>query len=172
MASRRIPTMNIKHLQTYLEDHLALTVGELEFAERCRASNQDSALGEFLQVFIGEVTQQQATLRNLMHAAGEADGIESKVKQCAAWFAEKVGRLKLNDSLLSYSPLSRVVELETLAAAAQERAAMWDSLAAIEPAEPRFAAFDLTNLRDVSLRHRDQLDDFRRQAALLAFAVE
>ena len=32
----------------------------------------------------------------------------------AGWVAEKAGRLKLNGSLLTYSPLSRLVELEGL----------------------------------------------------------
>ena len=37
-----------------------------------------------------------------------------RLKNVGAWTLEKAGRLKLNGELTSYSPLSRVVELEGL----------------------------------------------------------
>ncbi|WP_339746601.1 hypothetical protein [uncultured Rubinisphaera sp.] len=54
--------------------------------------------------------------------------IQGQLKQGAAWLAVKIGRFKLNDSLLEYSDLSLVVELEAMLAVAQERIGLWVTL--------------------------------------------
>ena len=40
--------MNDDRLEIYVNDHLALLVGETELAERCHRSNEEGALGLFL----------------------------------------------------------------------------------------------------------------------------
>ncbi len=91
------------------------------------------------------------------------------MKQGIAWFAEKAGRLKLNGSLLTYSELSRLVELETLAAAAQERVAFWDNLDALAGRDSRLGGIDFAFFRDQSQRHLEELNVRRRFAAAEAF---
>ncbi len=162
--------MNDKRLQIYLDDHLALIVGEAELAARCHRSNEPSSLGTFLEQLEKELADQQAVVKDVIHRLGGTEGIESMVKQGAAWFAEKLGRFKLNDSLISYSSLSRVVELETLAAAAQERIALWDSLAAVAELDRRLKKFDFAFLRKQSKKHLTGLNTRRRRAAVEAFA--
>jgi hypothetical protein len=152
-----------------LDDHLALFVGERELAGRCRGSNQHSRLGDFLKELEKALSEQEATLKEVVNRIDGGRGVESLVKQGAAWFAEKLGRFKLNDALLSYSSLSRVVELETLAAAAQERVALWDSLAAIAETDSRLQSFDFLALRDQSQVQLTALNDHRRRAAVEAF---
>jgi hypothetical protein len=159
--------MNDKRLAIYLDDHLALFVGERELAGRCRGSNQHSRLGDFLKELEKALSEQEATLKGVVNRIDGGRGVESLVKQGAAWFAEKLGRFKLNDALLSYSSLSRVVELETLAAAAQERVALWDSLAAI--ADPRLQSLDFLTLRNQSQEQLSALNALRRDAAVEAF---
>ena len=161
--------MNDKRIQIYLEDHLALLVGEMELAARCHRSNQGSRLGDFLQQLELDLADHHSELKDVVHRVGGKDGIESMVKQGAAWFAEKLGRFKLNDSLLTYSSLSRLIELETLAAAAQERVALWDSLAAIAVGDRRLKKFDFLALRDQSKKQLTGLNTRRRRAALKAF---
>lgn len=164
--------MNERRLQIYLDDHLALLVGERELAARCHRSNRETRLGAFLEQLESDLADQEATLKQVIHRVGGKDGIESKVKQGAAWFAEKLGRFKRNDSLLSYSSLSRVVELETLAAAAQERVALWDSLAAIAESDRRLKKFDFLALRNESRKHLTKLNARRRRAVAEAFVEE
>ena len=48
------------------------------------------------------------------------------IKDAAGWTAEKFGRLKPNNSLLSYSPLSRVIELEGLVIGVTGKLALWE----------------------------------------------
>lgn len=164
--------MNDKRLRIYLDDHLALLVGETELAARCHRSNRGTRLGAFLEQLESDLARQQEKVQDVIHQIGGRDSMESMVKQGAAWFAEKLGRFKLNDALFTYSSLSRVVELETLAAAAQERIALWDSLAAIAEADRRLRRFDFMALRDESRKHLTKLNSRRRRAAREALVEE
>jgi hypothetical protein len=161
--------MNEKRLRIYLDDHLALMVAEVALIGRCRRSNRATPLGEFLQQLENEVHGQKAIAKDVIHRLGGKDSVEGRLKQGVAWFAEKLGRLKLNDSLLTYSDLSRVVELETLAAAAQERIALWDNLDALASRESRLDGITLSHFRDQSQQHLEQLQMRRRFAAVEAF---
>lgn len=159
--------MNDTRLNIYLNDHLALMVGEVELAARCRSSNRGTPLGDFLQRLEVEVAAQQSIVGDVIHRLG---GCESMVKKGAAWFAEKLGRFKLNDALLSYSDLSRVIELEALAAAAQERVALWDTLDSVAGADERLAGISFSFFCDQSRTHLDELWQRKRYAASQAFA--
>ena len=53
-------------------------------------------------------------------SAMDLEGVRvDRAKLAAAWVAEKAGRLKLNGSVFSYSPLSRLEELEFLSLAVE-----------------------------------------------------
>jgi hypothetical protein len=158
--------MNDKRLRIYLDDHSALMVGEIELARRCQSSNRRTPLGNFLERLEVEIQAQQSVVRDVMRRVG---GTESVIKKGAAWAAEKLGRLKLNDTLITYSKLSRVIELETLAMAAQQRAALWDNLAAVAANDQRLTEITFSFFRDQSWEHLEELDRRRRYAAVEAF---
>lgn len=162
--------MNDKRLRIYVDDHLALMVAEIELIRRCRRSNRVTPLGAFLQQLGNEVLAQKSIANDVIHRMGGKDTIESRLKTSAAWFAEKLGRLKLNGSLLSYSALSRVVELETLCAAAQERIALWDNFAAVAGYDSRFDGITFAFFREQTQQQLEELNTRRRFAAAEAFA--
>jgi hypothetical protein len=170
-SERRATRLNMKddRLRIYVNDHLALLVGEIELAQRCQSSNAQSALGDFLAQLVVELKEQRQIAGEVLQKLG---GRESLLKQSAAWFAEKLGRFKLNDSLLTYSSLSRVVELEALAAAAQERVFLWESLEAVAAVDRRLKKFDFAALRVQSKKHITSLGVRRRRAAATAFIDE
>jgi len=145
--------MNDKLLRIYLDDHLALMVAEVELIGRCLRSNHASPLGEFLQQLETEVSAQRSMVQDIFQRIGGKEGIESTAKQSAAWLAEKLGRLKLNGSFLSYSSLSRVVELETLSVAAQGRVGLWDNLEAVASEDQRCEGIPFSTIREQSQRH-------------------
>ena len=161
--------MNEKRLRIYLEDHLALMVGEVELIGRCRRNNRSTPLGEFLQKLENEVNAQKSIANDVIHRIGGKTTIEGRLKQRAAWFVEKLGRFKLNDSVLTYSDLSRLVELETLAAAAQERVALWDNCDSVAGNDSRLDGITFSYFRDQSQRHLEELNTRRRFAAVNAF---
>ena len=92
--------MNEKRLRIYLEDHLALMVGEVELIGRCRRNNRSTPLREFLQKLENEVNAQTSIANDVIHRIGGKTTIEGRLKQRAAWFVEKLGRFKLNDVVL------------------------------------------------------------------------
>lgn len=161
--------MNDNRLRIYLDDHSALIVGEIELIGRCWRSNRDSPLGEFLQKLENEVKPQKRTIQDIIRRIGGRNGVGSRLKKGTAWFVEKLGRLKLNGSLLTYSDLSRVVELEALSATAQERIALWDSLGSVATSDSRFEGVTFSVFRNQSQQHLDELNARRRQAAVEAF---
>lgn len=159
--------MNDALLHIYLNDHLALIVGELALARRSAGSNRETSLGVFLCRLENEIEIQRDVLSDVLRRTG---GSESWMKQGAAWFAEKLGRFKLNGSLLSYSELSRVVELEALTATAQERVALWDTLDAVSRGDQRLTDIRFRDHHDRAQAHVEELSTQRRDAASWAFA--
>ena len=161
--------MNERRLRIYFDDHLALIVAEVELIRRCRKSNRRTSLGEFLQQLENEVQAQKSIVNDVIHRIGGTSTIESRVKQSAGWFAEKLGRFKLNDSLLTYSDLSRVLELEALTAAAQERIALWDNLDSMTGDDRRLDGITFSFFREQTEQHLGELNSRRRFAATQAF---
>ncbi len=157
--------MHDDRLKIYLNDHLAILVAETELAQRCLSSNQDGALSLFLRQFVADLRIEQDVLREMLRCIG---GSESLIKQGLAWLAEKAGRFKLNDALLKYSELSRLVELETLCIATAERVSFWENLQATRGADTRFSQVDFAQREQQALRQFDVLRKHRLEAARTA----
>lgn len=154
-----------KHVKIYLADHLAMMVAEVELAERCLRSNRGTPLGEFLEQLHMEIKAQRSIVQDV---AKRLSGRESLIKDSGAWLAEKVGRLKLNGSLIGYSGLSRLLELEALAALAVERIALWDNLDGLATRDSRLEGITYSFFRKQSEQHLERLHEQRKRAAGLA----
>ena len=146
-------TLHRRRLATFLNDHLAVATAGVELARRARSSNRDTPYAPLLDRLADDLATDRALLRETMAAL---DVRADPFKPGAAWLGEKLGRLKPNDSLLSYSPLSRVVELEGLQAAVTLLHALWaalDELGADDDRVPSTIAASgraERNLRDLS----------------------
>lgn len=127
----------------YLNDHLAAATGGCELARRAAGANQGTELGDFLADLAAEAEAHRAQLEDVMARLGVR---RDDLKVGAGWVAEKFGRLKLNGRFFSYSPLSRIVELEALIAGSSAREQLWRTLAAAAPSEPRIADIDFADL--------------------------
>ncbi len=132
-----------------------------------RGATGGSSYGPFLERLAGEIEEDRRSLLQIMHTLGAK---VDRLKVTAARAGEKLGRLKPNGRLLSYSPLSRVVELETLALGVQANLALWRALGDLKPGEPRLAQFDLAALIARAEHQRDELEAQRKRAAAEAFA--
>src|SRR4051794_32297540 len=93
---------------------------------------------------------------------------EDHLKTIAARVGERIGRLKPNGNLLSYSPLSRVVELEGLALGVTGKQGLWRALRVVGGARP--APVGLAALERRAKRQRDGIEKHRLEAARLAWA--
>src|SRR5437763_181471 len=97
-----------RYLSFYLNDHLAGATFGVELARRTLRENEEGELGEFLRWLCGQVVADRYSLLALMDEHGVQPSI---AKSGAAWVYEKVGRVKPNGHLATYSPLSRLLEL-------------------------------------------------------------
>jgi hypothetical protein len=113
-------------LGIYLNDHLAGATLGVELARRLRSSNQsDPEMGQPLARLCKEIEADRDTLVQLME---HLDVGRDQVKPVLAKAAERFGRLKPNGRLRSYSPLSRVLELEVLSGLVGGKMQLWNAL--------------------------------------------
>ena len=157
-----------KYLHIYLTDHLAGSVAGIELARRCANSNKGNEFGHFLQTtLIPAIEEDQSTLKEIMKRAGAS---ENRLKNAMFWAGEKVGRVKFNGELTSYSPLSRLVELEGLTSGVAAKLSLWQCLR--EAGDPRLSTVDLTELIARAEEQLKGLEVQRRKAAALALNAD
>ena len=130
-------------LPIYLNDHLAMATAGRDLARRAAKQNAGTDMGRFLDDLAGQIDADFQQLEDVMQRLGVK---RDPVKTGATWLGEKLGRLKLNGRLTSYSPLSRVIEIEGLMAIMRANGALWRTLAAAAPGEPRIAEVDFSHL--------------------------
>jgi hypothetical protein len=93
-------------------------------------------------------------------------------KVMAAWVAEKLGRLKPNGQILGYSPLSRLIELETLALGITGKLSLWEALTEVHGEDPRIDLEELKRLSERADEQRAEVWQLRQRAAREAFAAQ
>src|SRR5690606_24449184 len=112
-------------LTIYLNDHLAGAALAISVMKRCARSNEGTPLAATLRGIVAEVEGERRVILGVLHDLG---GRLNPVKQAGAWVAEKLGRGKLNGSLVSYSDLSRLEEVEGLLLGVRGRLALLQAL--------------------------------------------
>lgn len=155
----------MSHLATYLNDHLGGSTGGLELAKRARGSNEGNEFGEVLEELTEEIAADRDALIELMDELGIG---RDRVKVAAGWIGEKAGRLKPNGSLLSYSPLSRLIEIEGLTIGVTGKLSLWENLRVA--LGDRVGSIDFAELAERARSQRARLDALRSAAAAAAFA--
>jgi hypothetical protein len=153
-------------LAIYLQDHLAGATFGVELTRRARDENAGSELGDFLDGLAADIERDRDELAALMDRLGVKP---DPLKSAAAWAAEKLGRLKRNGHLLSYSPLSRVIELEWLTAGVSGKRALWQALLERCEHDERLERARLESLLEAADRQLAALRDHHRRAAGSAF---
>ena len=166
--------MNEKYLRIYLQDHLAGSTTGLELARRARGANEGTEYGPPLAKIADEIEADKRQLEGIMEDLGFGrDRLKNIVLRADVGITEegleKLGRLKLNGELTSYSPLSRVVELEGLLTGITGKKGLWIALLEVAPSEARLDAALLERLRDRAEEQRATVDELRQKAAREAF---
>jgi hypothetical protein len=145
----------------YLNDHLAGSVMGSRLAKRIVRQNEGNDYGTKVAGIAREIEEDRATLRELMDRLGIG---EQRARMAMAWVAEKAMRLKPNGNLFRYSPLSRVLELETLTMGITGKLELWRSMEAVENGA-RIPGFDFSQLAQRAEAQRDAVEDLRVRAA-------
>ncbi|MFD1149070.1 hypothetical protein [Saccharothrix hoggarensis] len=153
-------------LGIYLKDQLAMGVLWRELARRAQRNNRGTELGRVLAGVAIGIAEDVGTFRSIMRRVGVRT---DPVKTGAAVFAERVGRLKRNGRLTSYSPLSRFEELEFLAMGIDGKKQLWTTLRDQAGLKDRLPDVDFDHLIERAARQRADLEPFRARAGAEAF---
>ena len=154
-------------LGIYLNDHLAGATAGAKLARRVAGSHQDPRHRKRLAGPAADIAADRQALLQLMHGAGVP--VRGR-KILAGWAAEKATRLNPGTSFLTRSPLSELIELETLCLGIQGKAAGWRALLA---AAANDGLTDQQRLRVLLDRAGDQLavvEELRIQASASLFS--
>jgi len=92
-----------------------------------------------------------------------------RYKVLGGWVAEKVTRLKPNGGVLQRSPLSSVIELESMHLGVQGKAAGWRALRRLADTDPRLDAGGLDALLERADRQSEVLEQLRMDAVTTVF---
>ncbi|MEV7406146.1 hypothetical protein AB0N93_38010 [Streptomyces sp. NPDC091267] len=153
-------------LAIYLNDHLAGATAGLELfrraAENQEVSHGDTTLADLAQ----QVEEDRGALTQIMTALGVS---VDHSKATLGWLAEKAGRLKPNGHLFSRSPLSNVLELESMLLGVQGKAACWRTLRALAETEARLRPEDLAALLERAETQSSVLERMRLAASIRVF---
>lgn len=153
-----------KLLAIYLDDHLAGATLGVELARRLRASNRgDPDFGPALVEICAEIEADRDTLEAVMDQLGVG---RSKLKPLAAVLGERLGRLKLSGRLWSYSPLSRLEELEVLQLGVVGKHRLWRALEHTRAGD--LPGIDLGGLAERASEQLRRLEALHLKAAALA----
>jgi hypothetical protein len=156
------------HLETYLQDHRAGAETGSDLARRMHEENKGTQYEEFLGHMAAEIEEDIEVLEQIMD---RFDVSRDALKTAVAKVGETLGRLKPNNQLTGYSPLSRVLEFEGLRAGVQGKLSLWDSLLELAPFEDRLDAEEIAALVTRAEAQLKGLRVHHRLAAREAFAV-
>ena len=115
----------MKEMDSYLNEHLAGSVGALELVEHWAQLHKGKPLGVFFSDINAEIRADQNTLRDIMHSLGIK---ESNVRKASAWAAEKAGRARLMIAGDERGSLGLVLTLEGLIMGINGKKLLWRAL--------------------------------------------
>ncbi|OEJ35138.1 transaldolase [Streptomyces subrutilus] len=163
--SRDVKSESAELLAIYLNDHYSAATGGLELFRRAAkaqtSADADTALAELTR----QVAEDRDSLAQIMT---DLKVPVSHSKAAMGWLAEKAGRLKANGHLLSRSPLSDVLEAESMLLGVQGKTACWRTLRALAATDERLSTEHLDTLIERAEKQIALLEKLRTTATTRA----
>jgi hypothetical protein len=155
-----MPPQTSKYLRIYLNDHLMGSTTGVELAKRIAGQNAGTPLGDFMKGLTRDIAEDRQELKLVMAQLGVP---VNPAKVAAGWVAERAARLTLNGEIRGYSPLSRLVEIESLSLGIEGKRLLW--IALTETEADRLGAERLARLTARAEAQRAGVEEHRRAAA-------
>ena len=154
--------MDHKLLSVYLNNHLSGASAGLELFRRAAKHHAGSDRGLELARLTDEVAADRESLRDIMRRLGVE---ENRAMVALGWAGERAGRLKPNGFLVRRSPLSDIVELESLRIGVAGKLAGWQVLRGVAAHDSRLAREELETLLERAEDQAERLYKLHLQAA-------
>ncbi len=158
--------MNLEHLNSYLNDHLAGSVGALELLDRLIEIYQEKPLEGFFRDLRAEIEADQEVLKSLIAGLGQE---ESTVRKAGAWVMEKLSRAKIQPGEAEKGEMGLFLALEGLALGITGKRALWRALAAASATVPRLRTLDYDELEKRAEEQHDRVEAKRLEIARKVF---
>ena len=152
----------MENLASYLNDHLAGSVGALELLERLIDIYEGKPLRVFFQELRNDIRDDQEKLRQLIQELG-AD--ESAVRKAGAWLVEKLSRAKMPVSESSEDDMGLFLALEALALGIMGKQSLWHALQAASQTMPRLGGLDYAELERRATEQHERVEGKRLEIA-------
>ena len=155
----------MKELPSYLNDHLAGSVGALELIEHWAKLHEGKPLGDFFRDIKAGIRADQEELREVMRSLGVD---ESSVRKAGAWVAEKAGRARLIIAGAEPGRLGLVLTLEGLIMGVTGKKLLWRALATANL--PQLNGYNFEELQRRAEQQIERIEAERMRAVVEAFA--
>ena len=143
-------------LKTYIHDHLAGAALAIELLETLLTTPLDQPLREFLMGLRAEVVEDRDQLETLAKATNLG---ESAVKEAAAWFSEKLSRVKIGAGGADAFEIFEALEFIELGI--RGKLQMWRALETISNADRRLKVVDLEVLTSRAEKQYAEVEGWR-----------
>jgi hypothetical protein len=153
-------------LSSYLNDHLAGSVGALELLDRLIDIYTGKPLEQFFRDLRNEIDADQETLKELIAKLGEK---ESAVRKAGAWIVEKLSRAKIQLSETREGGMGLFLALEALALGIHGKRSLWRALATAAETSPRLRGPDYATLEKRAVEQHNRVEAERLEVAREVF---
>lgn len=157
------------NLVTYLNDHLAGSVGALELLDRLIENYEGKPLERFFKNLRGDIQEDQKKLEELIHKLGEE---ESAVRKAGAWILEKLSRAKIRLTESEEGDVGLFLALEALALGITGKRALWRALASASEVVPSLSRLNYAELETRAVEQGDRVEAQRIEFARTVFAAK
>ena len=152
----------MEDLSSYLNDHLAGSVGALELLDRLIDSYKGKALEPFFADLRNEIDADQETLKELIANLGED---ESTVRKAGAWVMEKFSRGKIPLDANGEQEMGLFLALEGLALGIHGKQLLWRALATASETASRLRGPDYETLEKRAMEQFERVEAKRLEVA-------
>ncbi|MFD7096753.1 transaldolase [Streptomyces xanthophaeus] len=152
-------------LAIYLNDHYSAATGGLELFRRAAKAQTSTEAHTVLTELTRQADEDRDALARIM---ADLEVPISHSKAAMGWLAEKAGRLKTNGHLLTRSPLSDVLEAESMLLGVQGKKACWRTLETLADTDERLSTTRLDALAERAEKQLALLEELRVTAVTQA----
>ena len=157
-----------KYLAIYLNDHLMGSTTGTQLVQRIASEHVGTDLGTFAEGLAPEIEEDRDALLEIMERLGAS---RDQAKVALGWVSEKAARLKPNGELRGTSPLTPLIELESLSLGIEGKRSLWRALAEADAVAERIGRDRLAELIARAEDQRERVEVHRRAAARQAFTA-
>lgn len=158
--------MSKEKLTTYLNDHLAGSVGALELLDHLIETYKGKPIELFFKDLRNEISADQGTLQDLIEKLGKE---ESPVRKAGAWVAEKFSRAKIRLSVSEEGKIGLFHALEGLVLGITGKRGLWTALAAAADTVPQLRELDYAHLEKRAAEQCGRVEAKRLEVAREVF---